>query len=100
MVLNGSSLIPFRRYTDDSFDPPTIEIEFDEPSPLIAGQRMWVIVRNPNESLHYPFAMDAFDPFAVDGSKLSEWMRVNRLALVDEWEYPGVMVLLFIGKSS
>lgn len=95
MVLNGSSLIPFRRYTDDSFDPPTIEIEFDEPAPLVAGQRMWVVVRNPNESLHYPFAMDEFDPFAVDGSKLSEWMRANLLAYVDQWKYPGVTVLLF-----
>ncbi len=99
MVLNGASLIPFRRYTDDSFDPPTIEIEFEEPAPLVSGQRIWVMVRNPYESLHYPFRMPDFDPFANDGTKLSEWMRVNRLAYVDQWEYPGVTVLLFVGMT-
>ncbi len=97
MVLNGGSLIPFRRYTDDSFDPPTIEIEFEEPASLVSGQRIWVMVRNPHESLHYPFRMPDFDPFANDGTKLSEWMRANHPALVDQWEYPGVTVLLFIG---
>lgn len=98
MVINGGVLIPFERYTDESFDPPTVEIEFEEPPLLQNGGRVWVLYRNPGESLHRQFAMPAFDPFDRengDDSPLAHWVRAHEAALIDEREYPGVTVLLF-----
>jgi hypothetical protein len=98
MVINGATLIPFERYTAESFEPPTVEIEFEEAPSLESGGRVWVLYRNPGESLHRQFAMPAFDPFDEgngDDSPLAQWVRENEGALLDEWEYPGVTVLLF-----
>ncbi|NDJ77520.1 MAG: hypothetical protein GYB65_14805 [Chloroflexi bacterium] len=96
VVDRAVTITSFERYF--SYDHTLNVVQLSETDTIIPdvypSGRYWVIYRNPDENIHQPTTLPAFNPFEPNPSVTSEWLLKRVEYVVEYRAFDGVTVLL------